>query len=219
MRAFAKTYFAAAQRIPAAILASSYLFGMLMLGHAVIDGFVYLTAPHLLLTPALLILTHRPKPSARLFLWVGVCFIIGWLAEYIGVHGKWLFGEYIYGDVLGPKVYGIPLVIGFNWIVVVYAICGTINILSSSLHRLWKVFIGGLCLVALDYAIEPVAISLDYWIWIDGAPPLQNFIGWFIIGILQTALFYAIIPYTENRLSPLLLLLQMLFFVYLTAAL
>jgi len=216
MIAFAKTYFTRSERIPAALLISSYLFGMLVIAHGLLDGFVYLTGFHLLFSAILLLFSHRPMPSTRIWTWLGICYLFGWSAEYIGVHYKWLFGEYTYGDVLGPKLWAIPLIIGVNWILVVYAICATLNMFMSTVNRIVKIIIAAIALVALDYLIEPVAIKLDFWTWALGHPPAQNFIGWFGVGLLQASLFYFIVPFTENRLAPVLLVLQILFFGYIS---
>jgi len=216
MTAFAKTYLTKKERIPAALLISSYLFGMVVLGHGLIDGFVYLTSLHLILCAVLLLITHRPMPSTRIWIWLLVCYVIGWVAEYVGVHYKWLFGEYVYGDVLGPKLFAIPLIIGVNWILVVYGVSTSLNMLFPTLNRVIKTIIAAVLLVALDFLIEPVAIDLDFWTWMLGTPPTQNSIGWLGVGLIQTSLFYLIVPYTENRLAPILLLLQILFFGYLS---
>ena len=216
MTAFAKTYLTDRERVPATLLVSSYLFGMVVLAHGLLDGFVYLTSLHLLFCAVLVVMTHRPMPSFQIWIWLAVCFSIGWAAEFIGVHYKWLFGEYIYGDVLGPKIFGIPLIIGVNWILVVYSMSTTLNMLFPTLNQVVKALIAAALLVALDYLIEPVAIKLDFWTWALGDPPAQNFIGWFGVGLMQTGMFYLIVPFTENRLAPLLLFLQILFFGYLS---
>lgn len=216
MIAFAKTYFTKSERIPAALLISSYLFGTFVIAHELLDGFVYLTGFHLLFCTVLLLFTHRPLPSTRIWIWLTLCYLVGWSAEYIGVHYKWLFGEYTYGDVLGPKLWAIPLIIGVNWILVVYGVCTTLNMFFSTLNRAVKLLVAAAILVALDYLIEPVAIKLDFWTWAVGDPPTQNFIGWLGVGLLQAGLFYLIVPYTENRLAPVLLLLQILFFGYIS---
>lgn len=216
MTAFAKTFFTKRERVPAALLISSYLFGMVVLAHGLLDGFVYLTSLHLLLCTLLILIAHRPMPSVGIWIWLISCYIIGWTAEYIGVHYKWLFGEYTYGDVLGPKVFAIPLIIGVNWILVVYGVCTSLNMFFPRLNRVVKTILAAFLLVALDFLIEPVAISLDFWTWTLGDPPIQNFIGWLGVGLVQTSLFYLIVPYTENRLAPVLLSLQILFFGYLS---
>ena len=205
--------------IPAGVLISSYVFGALVLGHSLINDFVLLTPLHLLLTAVLLTLTHRVEPRPRYLAWTVLCFVGGFGVEYLGVSQGWLFGDYRYTDVLGPSIAGVPLIIGVNWILVVYAVCASINRYLPTLSNFAKVAVAGLALVALDFLIEPVAIDLEFWIWAKGEPPLQNFIGWFIAGILQAAAFYIIIPKTQNRLAPILLLLQVAFFLYLKFAL
>ena len=207
------------ERLAWGLLVSSYLFGTLMLGHRIHDGFVYLTAPHLLLSAALLLSAHRPRGSARVWLWVVLCAVIGWGAEYVGVHGGWLFGSYLYGDVLGPKLWAIPLVIGINWVLVVYAVCATLTSVAPHWPRWAKAGVAAIALVALDFLIEPVAIELDFWTWSDGVPPLRNYVGWLGVGLVQASLFYLVLPFTENRLAPVLLLLQVAFFGYLNLTL
>ncbi len=41
----------------------------------------------------------------------------GWLAECIGVQTGLLFGQYNYGEGLGPKLAGVPLILGILWFV------------------------------------------------------------------------------------------------------
>ena len=212
--AFASTY----EWVSAALLVSSYLFGGLMLGFQWLDGFVYLSSFHLIFSAVLLLGAHRPKLGKSLGLWIIACYLLGWVVEYIGVHGGWLFGDYVYGDVLGPKLRGIPLVIGVNWILVVYAVAASLNMLAPRLHVALKVLITATALVMMDVMIEPVAIGLDYWTWADGVPPLRNYLGWFVVGLLQAWIFFALLPFGENRLAPLLLVLQVLFFASLNFA-
>ena len=197
------------------LLVTSYVFGAVMLAHGVHPSFVYLTAPHLVFSAGLLLSAHRPRPSARLWVWAGLCLAVGWLAEYVGVHGGWLFGSYVYGDVLGPKLRAVPLVIGVNWILVVYAVCNSLALGARAWPRWAKVLAAAAALVALDFVIEPVAIALDFWTWDGGAPPLQNYIGWALVGLAQAGLYFGLLPFAENRLAPVLLVLQVAFFAYL----
>ena len=207
------------ERVGAFLLLTSFPFGAVMLAHAGPPEFVYLTSFHLGLTAAVLALAHRPLPSVRLWVWAPLCGLVGWYAEYVGVHGEWLFGTYTYGDVLGPKVRGIPLVMAVNWIVVVYAVCATLNRYAAGVHVVLRVGLAALAMVALDVLIEPVAIALDFWTWDLGHPPLRNYLGWLGVGVVQGGLFYAIVPYASNRLAPLALALQVLFFAYLSLVL
>lgn len=203
----------------AGLLISSYVFGAVMLGHDVVPGFVYLTAFHLCFSAVLLMTAHRPWVDAWPWVWLILCGALGWGAEYVGVHGEWLFGEYAYGDVLGPKWRAIPLVLAVNWILVVYTVCATVAAWTPRWSTVAKVVTCALVMVALDVLIEPVAIALDLWTWRAGEPPLQNYLGWLVVGLAQAALFFALLPFSENRLAPLVLLLQVGFFGYLTLVL
>ncbi len=200
------------ERTAAWLLVSSYAFGTVMLATDAVPGFVYLTAFHLVFTAVLLCSAHRPHIGWRVVIWLLICGVLGWWIEYLGVHGGWLFGRYIYGDVLGPKVNGIPLVLGVNWILVVYAVATTLSMALPRLGAWAKVPLAAAALTFLDLLIEPTAIALDFWTWADGTPPLQNYVGWFGVSLVQGAIFYVLLPFTENRLAPLVLLLQLGFF-------
>ena len=42
-------------------------------------------------------------------------FLTGMISEILGVHRGWIFGHYQYGEALGYKLLGVPLLIGVNW--------------------------------------------------------------------------------------------------------
>ena len=48
------------------------------------------------------------------------------IAEILGVNYGLIFGKYDYGDNLGLKLLGVPLLIGLNWVVLTF-ICGSIS--------------------------------------------------------------------------------------------
>lgn len=218
-------------RAAAFVLVSSYAFGAVMLGHAVVDGFVRLTAAHLCLTTWLLLRAHDavgvgvgvgeriPRSGRPLLTWAVLCGALGWGAEYVGVHYGFLFGAYAYGDVLGPELGGIPLVMGVNWVLVTYAICASLDAVAPRWSAVAKTALAALGLVALDVLIEPVAIRLGFWMWDAGEPPLHNYLGWLAVGAVQAGTFYKLLPRTRNRRAPLVLTLQIAFFAYLAFAL
>lgn len=45
----------------------------------------------------------------------GFAVVVGWLAEQLGTSYGWLFGNYHYTDVLGPKLLDVPGVIPLMW--------------------------------------------------------------------------------------------------------
>ena len=64
----------------------------------------------------LLLWNFETKPMR---FWLGLAFFFcgGMLLEWVGVHYGFLFGTYEYGSNLGPKLDGIPYLIGVNWAV------------------------------------------------------------------------------------------------------
>ena len=50
----------------------------------------------------------------KLFFLLITCFLVGMLSEIIGVKYGFIFGEYSYGNALGIKFMGVPLIIGIK---------------------------------------------------------------------------------------------------------
>jgi putative membrane protein len=40
-----------------------------------------------------------------------------------------------------------------------------------------------------DYLMEPAAIKLGYWVWQGSVIPFQNYLAWFVLGLLFAFLF------------------------------
>ncbi|HRZ22364.1 MAG TPA: carotenoid biosynthesis protein, partial [Bacteroidales bacterium] len=81
--------------------------------------FVRLTPLSLLLSLTVLLLFH-PAWSTRLAIYFLIIFTAGLLVEAIGVNTGVIFGEYAYGSVLGLTIWGTPLMIGVNWLMLIY---------------------------------------------------------------------------------------------------
>jgi len=114
-------------------------------------------------------------------------FFAGMGVEWFGIRNDFLFGAYYYGNNLGPKVYGVPFLIGCNWLVLVVS---TAAIARKFLKNKWLVAsFGAFLMVFLDFFIEPYAPKFDFWIWEKGHAPLQNFIAWFIISCILQFVF------------------------------
>jgi len=113
------------------------------------------------------------------FRWAVVTYGITFTLEAIGVHTGAIFGAYDYGDVLAPSLFGVPLIIGYNWVFVILgAACITHRYITRPvLFALMTGFIA----VLFDFFLEPVAIDLGYWTWDTVYVPLQNYAAWFVI--------------------------------------
>ena len=192
--------------------------------------FLAATPFNLLLSFVLLIWTQTDKNSS-FFLFVAACFIIGIVVEVIGVNTGFLFGDYAYGNVLGPEIKNVPVLIGINWFLIIYC-CGiSINtLLMKAINRIaadtgkkpmamkaLSVIIDGATLaVFFDWLMEPVAVKLGYWVWNgDGAIPMFNYICWFVISLLLLMVFHFAKFNKQNKFAVNLLLIQLMFFLLL----
>ncbi|MFC5270782.1 carotenoid biosynthesis protein [Adhaeribacter terreus] len=175
-----------------------------------------LTPLNLLLTNFLLFLHHK-NFNAAFFLFALITFAAGFLAEVLGVHTGLLFGNYVYGEALGFKLWEVPLLIGLNWVMLVYCIGITVR---NWTEKPWlAAIISALLMVLLDYFIEPVAVRFDFWSWQNNEIPLQNYAGWLLLAlILQLYFQRSNVPKT-NAVAPLVFLLQAVFFIALNITL
>ncbi len=168
---------------------------------------------HLLLMLFLLLLNHHGR-FLKLLSFAAIIMVLGFTAEWIGVHKHWIFGDYIYGETLGFKVMEIPLMIGVNWFLLIYA-TGTL-IKKVPVKEAWlQIIIGAVLLVLLDLLIEPVAVRLDYWHWFKGIVPIKNYIGWLIVSSALLTVFHYFKFRFQNWVAPVLLIVQFLFFAVL----
>src|SRR5688572_616881 len=121
-----------------------------------------LTPLNLLLTNFLLFANHKHFNKA-FFGFVALTFLTGFFAEVIGVHTGLLFGNYAYGEALGFQLWNVPVLIGLNWVLLVY----TTGIFARNLFKnaALAAFTGALLMVGLDFFIEPVAMNYDFWSW------------------------------------------------------
>ncbi|GAB3180778.1 hypothetical protein GCM10027291_48940 [Telluribacter humicola] len=164
---------------------------------------------NLLASLGLLLLFHTDWNRSFL-LYCVTAFLVGFFVEVAGVHTGLIFGSYQYGSALGWKVWEVPLVIGSNWLMLTYASGSICDRLSAPA---WvKALIAAALMVGLDILIEPVAIELDFWSWNSATIPLQNYVAWYVVSALLLLLFYRLSFSKDNRLAPLLFLLQFFFF-------
>lgn len=172
--------------------------------------FLKLVPWHLLLMTGVIIYSHN-KPDARFLLFALLVFIVGFAAEFIGVHTSWLFGHYTYGETLGTKVAGIPLMIGINWFLLIYA-TGVVMQRSRIKNIVVRIITGAMVLVMLDILIEPIAIHFDYWHWAGNAIPLKNYACWFLLSTLLLFIFEKFNFKTQGVVASALLVMQFVFF-------
>lgn len=142
--------------------------------------------------------------NALIFL--AIALIISFGSEFIGVNIANNFtGYYRYSDLLGPKIFGIPFLVIFMWIAIIYIAYHVSEHITnfrftertSFLNRFWVSFwcaiLTSLALVAWDFALEPLAVAMGWWEWLLPGEyfgiPMSNFTGWIIISFLIVFLY------------------------------
>lgn len=123
----------------------------------------------------------------------------GFLSEVVGVQTGWLYGTYSYGTGLGPGWMGVPWLLGWLWLVLLLCTHAlTESLLPHLAHRVplpvarsrWLRAAGvATAMTALDFLLEPVAIRAGWWSWADDVVPASNYVSWWSVSFLLSALF------------------------------
>jgi len=171
--------------------------------------FQLVTPLHLVLVTGLLLAFHRGY-NRYFLVFAFSAFTIGMVTEIIGVNTGLIFGDYSYGSVLGPKILGVPLMIGVNWFLMVYVTAGIWHRIIG--NDFLAALAGAALMVAMDFNLEPVAIKLDFWQWESATIPFSNYISWFLIAFVIQVLYRKLNFAKENVLTFFVFLNLLLFF-------
>lgn len=150
---------------------------------------VLLTPAHLCITTFMLLSVHAP--ISRRFVKAGfLVFMFGMFIEIFGVHTGYIFGSYHYTSLLGPRILGVPIVIGTNWLLLSYCFASLVDRWLSKSNHYLKVVLGAFCMVLLDVLIEPFAVYFGLWVW-EGRvlPSIINYVAWFFGGCIVTSIW------------------------------
>jgi putative membrane protein len=176
------------------------------------DWFLSLSPFNLLLSFVCLLLSYK-RLSFSLGITIFIAAGIGFLAELIGVHTGFLFGDYWYGENLGTKLFEVPLIIGVNWAML--SLISTAFFLNSK-QSIWvKALFSASVMTALDVIMEPVAMQSDFWQWAGGQIPIYNYVCWWVIGYLVHLILYKHRLHEQNKVSVGLFFILILFFLIL----
>jgi bisanhydrobacterioruberin hydratase len=174
------------------------------------DLFRFLTPFSLILLAALFLIYHE-NPSRKFWIVILIIFLAGYGIEVAGVMTGKIFGVYTYGKTLGVQLAGVPLIIGINWVIMVYGALALAAL--AGLGRIATSILAAMIMTASDFFIEKFAIMSDMWSWQMKDPPLQNYISWFIISLLFSLLAYPVIAGKTRKVAIHGYLYQFTFFI------
>ncbi|MGE0018802.1 MAG: carotenoid biosynthesis protein [Draconibacterium sp.] len=159
------------------------------------------------------VLFHEAKWDIKTLFAFGIVFIVSFIIESIGVATSKIFGVYEYGGTLGLKIAETPVIIGLNWLFLVYVTASVTHFITD--NKIVSPILAAAFMVLYDLVLEKVAPVLGMWNWENGIVPLQNYAVWFLLALLFHWCISAMKIKTRNKMAPLLFVIQFLFFLIL----
>jgi len=111
---------------------------------------------------------------------------VGFATELVGVATGKPFGHYHYGDGLGIKLGGVPLMAAAAWALLArpaWVVAGLID-----RRPVLRVPLAAGALTAWDVFLDPRMAADGYWTWPQGGRyqgiPASNFAGWFLTALV-----------------------------------
>jgi putative membrane protein len=175
------------------------------------NEFFLSTTPYVLSLTLLLLILNHDLSDKKSKIGLILIFLFGLIVEILGVNYGLFFGEYNYGANLGPKIYEVPYVIGFNWVLLIIA-TGSISDKLIKGKEIYKIMFASFLMVLVDLLIEKSAPKLDFWEFVISPVPFSNYLWWFIFSLCFQYIFFKTVKTKEYNLSSNILVIQFLFF-------
>lgn len=136
--------------------------------------------------------------------------VLSWMVEAAGVATGKIFGWYSYGEALGIRLLDTPLLIGFNWLLLIYGTACLTDRMSSPV--IVKILTASALMVVYDLILEAVAPFLGMWQFDSGPAPARNYIAWFLLSLI----FHTVLRFSGiravNRIAAVIVIVQFIFF-------
>ncbi len=143
-----------------------------------------------------------------------VCLVVSNILENTSILTGFPFGHYHYTDVLGPKLFLVPLLIGpayfangyFAW-VIGNVLVGDVRRGSDAFATFAVPFVASFVMVMWDLTFDPRASTIQrQWVWEQGGGyfgvPLTNYLGWFFTVYVFLQLFALIVRFRPAGNQP-----------------
>jgi uncharacterized membrane protein len=121
-----------------------------------------------------------------------ICLVVANIFENLGVRTGFPYGHYYFTDLMGPKLFAVPLQLGLAYLGMAYLswtlarlILGDVRTTLHGSHVVTLPLVAAFVMVAWDFSQDPVwSTILHLWIWRDGGAyfgvPVSNFLGWYL---------------------------------------
>ncbi len=196
-----------------ALFAIFNLIGCIGLIMPVTKTYFQLFIPFNILFSFLLVLIFHTQFNRHFIFSLLIISVFGFLIEVLGVNTGKVFGSYYYHLHLGPKLWNVPLLIGLNWLLLIYCSASQISKLNYSIYL--KSIIIATMMLLIDLALEIFAIENQMWVWTkNNHPPVQNYLAWWLVSFMMAICYLKInkeIYY--NKIANAVLIIMFGFFI------
>ena len=175
------------------------------------NEFFLSTTPYVLSLTLLLLILNHDQSDKKSKIGLMLIFLFGLIVELLGVNYGLFFGDYSYGANLGSKIYGVPYVIGFNWVLLIIA-TGSVSDKLIKGREIYKIIFASFLMVLIDLLMEKSAPKLDFWEFVISPVPFSNYLWWFIFSLCFQYIFFKTVKTKEYNLSSNILVIQFIFF-------
>ena len=127
-----------------------------------------------------------------ILIFFAICLVVGNIIENVGVRTGFPFGSYYFTDLMGPKLFVVPIQLGLAYLGMAYlswtlgrVILGNMRSPVTGSRVVTLPLIAAFVMVAWDFSQDPVwSTVLHLWIWRQGGVyfgvPVSNFLGWYL---------------------------------------
>jgi len=161
-----------------------------------------IVASHVL-PPILFALFHGAivYTTRGILVFFAISLVIGNIFENLGVRIGFPFGGYYFSDVMGPKLFAVPILLGLAYLGMVYLSWTLARVIMGGMRnpltgaRVVTVpLVAAFIMLAWDLSMDPVWSTIVHaWIWRNGGAyfgvPISNFLGWYVTVFLIFQLF------------------------------
>jgi uncharacterized membrane protein len=143
------------------------------------------------------------------------CVVVSFCFESVGVATGVVYGPYHYGETLGAKIAGVPVIIPFAWFMMIYASWIVAHLLLEGAGSpaslggvLARTVIAAMAMTAWDTLMDPGAAKAGAWVWENGGAyfgvPFQNYVGWMattLVVYIVVALIFRALPRRQRPVT------------------
>ncbi len=180
------------------------------------EFFISLTPVTVIFSFGILMFFHNGF-NRNFWIFVSLILILSFLIEYTAIHISAVFGIHYYGNSLGYKVLGVPLLMSVNSLMLVY--CSISAVSRIDLPGQFQLLLSAMIIVAYYFVMELVAPRLDFLYRPSGNAPVLNYFALFIAALFLITLSKTLRINFQNKIAISLLIIQFLFLILLNFSL